>query len=120
MADLTGSWLGTYWQNEEPTRFEATLIQSGHTLTGNILDDSHLGEATLQGTVVGRKVHFIKTYIGSPQLASIEYTGTLSEEEDFLRGSWAFANTRGTGPWEARRSGENLVATFTRQLAASR
>jgi hypothetical protein len=120
MADLTGTWLGTYWQNQEPTRFEATLVQSGNTLTGNILDDSSLGEATLQGTVVGRKVHFIKTYIGSPHLVPIDYTGTVGDEEDFLRGSWSFPNSRGSGPWEARRSGDNLVASFTRQLATSR
>jgi len=120
MADLTGTWLGTYWQNQQPTRFEVTFIQSGNTLTGNILDDSPLGEASLHGTVFGRQVHFIKTYIGSPHQAPIYYTGTIGEEEDFLRGNWCFPNNRGSGPWEARRSGDNLVASFTRQLATTR
>jgi hypothetical protein len=63
MADLTGEWLGTYWQQGQPTRFEATLIQNGNTLTGNILDNNHLGEARLNGDVIGRRVQFIKQYI---------------------------------------------------------
>ncbi len=29
MADVSGAWLGTYWQQGNPTRFEATLIQGG-------------------------------------------------------------------------------------------
>ncbi|MGA1355681.1 MAG: hypothetical protein ACO35Q_03260 [Prochlorothrix sp.] len=49
MADLSGSWLGTYWQLGNPTRFEATLVQGGNSLTGNILDDGPLGEAQLTG-----------------------------------------------------------------------
>ncbi|WP_293123349.1 hypothetical protein [Okeania sp. SIO1I7] len=32
----------TYWD-----KFEATLIQGGNTLSGNILDDSYLGKAAL-------------------------------------------------------------------------
>jgi hypothetical protein len=34
MADLSGTWLGTYWQQGDPTRFEVTFIQSGNTLSG--------------------------------------------------------------------------------------
>ncbi|MFZ9739594.1 MAG: hypothetical protein ACO3EZ_16465 [Prochlorotrichaceae cyanobacterium] len=120
MADLTGTWLGTYWQNQEPTRFEATLIQSGNTLSGNILDDGHLGEATLQGTVVGRNVHFIKTYVSLTQQIPIDYTGVISEEEDFVQGRWSFPRQGDSGAWEARRSGDNLVVSFNRQLAATK
>jgi hypothetical protein len=63
MADLSGTWLGTYWQRSQPTRFEATIIQAGNTLSGNILDDNYLGEARFSGTVVGRQVKFTKHYL---------------------------------------------------------
>ncbi|MEB3277727.1 MAG: hypothetical protein VKK42_02245 [Lyngbya sp.] len=108
MADLSGTWLGTYWQQGEPTRFEATFVQSGNTLSGSILDDSDLGEARLSGTVTGRNVSFTKRYLmTSPQ--SINYVGTISEEENYIQGTWNI-DTRFSGPWEAHRSGENLVA----------
>lgn len=54
MANLSGTWLGTYWQQANPTRFEATFIESSNTLSGNILDDNYLGEAKLSGEVIGR------------------------------------------------------------------
>jgi hypothetical protein len=52
MANLNGSWLGTYWQHGNPTRFELTLVQSGNSLSGNILDDSYLGEASVIGDLI--------------------------------------------------------------------
>jgi hypothetical protein len=62
-CDLSGIWLGSYWQKDQPTRFEMTLLQTGYHLLGNILDDSYLGEATLQGTVTGRSISFVKSYV---------------------------------------------------------
>ncbi|MDJ0797696.1 MAG: hypothetical protein QNJ51_12925 [Calothrix sp. MO_167.B12] len=106
MSDISGTWLGTYWQQGIPTRFEATLIQSGNTLTGSILDDSYLGEAQLTGEVNGRNVSFLKRYFTtSPD--SVRYTGTISTDEDYIQGHWTI-DMFNSGPWEARRSGENL------------
>ncbi|MDJ0615208.1 MAG: hypothetical protein QNJ63_00440 [Calothrix sp. MO_192.B10] len=106
MSDISGTWLGTYWQQGIPTRFEATLIQSGNTLTGSILDDSYLGEAQLTGEVTGRNVSFLKRYFTtSPD--SVRYTGTISTDEDYIQGHWTI-DMFNSGPWEARRSGENL------------
>ncbi|MEA5519034.1 hypothetical protein VB834_02965 [Limnoraphis robusta Tam1] len=108
MADLSGTWLGTYWQQGDPTRFEVTFIQSGNTLSGNILDDGYLGEARLSGTVTGRNVSFTKRYLmTSPE--SVSYMGIVSEEENYIQGQWNI-DSRFSGPWEAHRSGENLVA----------
>jgi len=108
MADLSGTWLGTYWQAGTPTRFEMIIIQSGNTLSGRVLDDSFLGDAQLTGEVIGRKVSFIKRYFtSSPDL--INYTGTLSEDADFMQGRWSIAPWD-SGTWEARRSGVALVA----------
>ncbi len=114
MADLSGTWLGTYWQEREPTRFEATLVQTGNALSGNILDDNYLGEATISGEVIGRKVSFTKRYLTSSQ-GSIDYAGTVSEDEDFMQGEWTIRGIA-SGPWEARRSGENLMADLQKRL----
>jgi hypothetical protein len=113
MADLSGSWLGTYWQEGLPTRFEATLIQSGNSLSGSILDDSYLGEAQVGGDVIGRTVSFTKRYLTtSPD--SINYTGTVSEDENSMQGNWRVGKY--TGTWEAQRSGDNLMAELQTRL----
>jgi hypothetical protein len=114
MADLSGAWLGTYWQNGNPTRFEATFIQAGNTLTGSILDDSYLGEARLSGDVIGRRVQFTKKYLLHKQ-TPVNYHGTISEEEDFMQGTWDLG-IFGSGNWEAHRSGENLSLELKNRL----
>ncbi|WP_096588134.1 hypothetical protein [Calothrix sp. NIES-2098] len=107
MADLNGTWLGTYWQQGVPSRFEAVFVQSGSALSGSILDDNYLGEAQITGEVHGRNVRFTKRYlITSP--APINYIGTLSENEDYIKGQWNIG-PRFSGPWEAHRSTENLM-----------
>lgn len=114
MADVSGTWLGSYWQQGIPTRFEVTLIQSGNTLTGRILDDSDLGEAQLTGEVVGRRISFIKRYFtNSP--APITYVGTISENEDYMQGQWSL-KLWDSGPWEAQRSGETLMADLQTRI----
>jgi len=106
MADLNGTWLGTYWQRGNPTRFEIVLLQSGNSLSGSILDDSYLGEAKLTGEVVGRRINFAKRYVtSSPDV--VDYAGTVSEDEELMQGQWKVKNVD-SGPWEARRSGESL------------
>ena len=107
IAKLSGTWLGTYWQQANPTRFEVTFVQSGNTLSGNILDDNYLGEATLSGEVIGRKISFAKRYlIGSQYI--INYIGTVSDDENFMQGKWRI-NTFNSGLWEAKRSNEDLM-----------
>ena len=115
MADLSGSWLGTFWQHATPTRFEATLLHGGNSLSGHILDDGPGGEATLKGAVVGRRVSFIKRYIIS-DLAAIHYTGTLSEDGNFIQGEWQIGK-RLQGNWEATRTGDNLTLVLKGQQA---
>jgi len=115
MADLSGTWLGTYWQNGTPTRFEATLVQGGNTLSGRILDDSYLGEAQVAGDVAGRSVSFTKRYLTTSPTA-IQYSGTVSENEEVMSGTWSI-DTYHSGRWEARRSGDNLMAELKKQTA---
>ncbi|MBD0390443.1 MAG: hypothetical protein ICV54_29085 [Nostoc sp. C3-bin3] len=56
MADINGNWLGTYWQDEMPNRFEAAFVQSGNILSGSILDDNYLGEAQVSGRANASKL----------------------------------------------------------------
>ncbi|NET60854.1 MAG: hypothetical protein F6K47_33380 [Symploca sp. SIO2E6] len=115
MANVSGTWLGTYWQQDSPTRFEVTLLQSGNTLSGNILDDSHLGEASLTGEIIGRRISFTKRYLGGSQ-HTVSYTGTVSEDESFMQGEWVVQNFD-SGPWEAHRSGDDLMAELQNRFA---
>ncbi|HEY9848664.1 MAG TPA: hypothetical protein V6D28_04350 [Leptolyngbyaceae cyanobacterium] len=114
MADLSGTWLGTYWQEGIPTRFEATLVQSGNTLSGRILDDNYLGEAQVNGEVIGRSISFTKQYLTTSP-TPIRYTGILSEDEDFMQGEWNISRY-GSGLWEAKRSGDDLMADLQSAL----
>ena len=105
MVDLSGAWLGTYWQRKQPVRFEMTLIQGGNTLSGRILDNNHLGEASLVGQVSGRSVNFTKTYLISSR-HSVSYAGTISEDGNKIEGRWKISFI--SGKWEALRNDENL------------
>ncbi|NEO54410.1 MAG: hypothetical protein F6K54_15745 [Okeania sp. SIO3B5] len=107
MVNVSGSWLGTYWQQGNPTRFEATLIQGGNTLSGNILDDSYLGEAILKGEIIGRKISFTKLYLRNSKYI-IYYVGTVAEDENFMQGKWQIGRST-SGIWEASRSNEDLM-----------
>ena len=113
MADITGAWLGTYWQAGTPTRFEATFVQAQNSLSGRVSDDSTLGEAQVQGQITGRQVSFTKRYFQNSSYA-IDYSGTLSEDENYISGRWS-VNARHSGPWEARRSDDPISQEF-RQL----
>ena len=116
MADISGSWLGTYWQRDNPTRFEASLVQGGNTVSGNVLDDNELGEASIAGEVVGRVIRFTKRYLASS--FAIEYTGQITEDEQAMAGTWLIEGID-SGQWEARRSGENLSVDLQSLLSQS-
>lgn len=115
MTDISGAWLGTYWQRGDPTRFEATLVQGGNTLSGSILDDCNLGEAQVSGEVVGRSIQFVKQYLTSSP-TPIRYVGTIAEDDRSMRGTWSIAG-RESGEWEAHRTGDNLLAELQERQA---
>jgi hypothetical protein len=117
--DISGTWLGTYWQNGTPTRFEATFSQAGNSLSGSILDDSYLGEAQVSGEVIGRSIRFVKRYVTtSPN--PINYSGTLSEDGDTMSGVWKIGGSwlggSLSGSWEAHRSNQDLMADLKQRL----
>jgi hypothetical protein len=114
MSDVSGAWLGTYWQEGLPTRFEATLVQGGNTLSGSILDDGSLGEAQISGEVIGRSIQFAKRYLTGSH-ALVRYSGTLSEDANFMQGTWNVGAFVGT--WEAYRNDNDLMADLTNRLS---
>lgn len=113
--DVSGTWLGTYWQDDMPTRFEVTFVQSNNALSGSILDDCYLGEAQLSGDLTGRRIHFVKHYLTSSPIP-IAYTGTLDEEGNFMSGTWKI-DRRYSGNWEAHRSNNDLMADLKNRLS---
>ncbi|MFM2432886.1 MAG: hypothetical protein RLZZ511_4100 [Cyanobacteriota bacterium] len=114
-TDLSGTWLGTYWQADEPVRFEASLVQGGSSLSGRVQDESALGEAQVVGDVVGRKVSFTKTYLSAGGQA-VEYAGTIDESGDLIQGNWMIRGTRYAGTWEARRNENDLMQQLRRRI----
>jgi hypothetical protein len=122
MANLTGNWLGTYWQHNSPNRFEMAIAQGGNALSGNILDDNYLGEAMLTGEAIGRNIQFTKKYISGLR-ESILYQGVLSENEELIQGDWSmqlyspeYGAFSDSGRWEARRSDNDLLKELTDRL----
>lgn len=116
MADVNGIWLGTYWQYGVPTRFEMTLLQGKNTMSGNILDDSSLGEATVTGEVTGRTITFRKCYMSGSRHC-VDYSGKVSTDEQLMQGTWQ-EGIFNQGTWEAHRQDDNL--TLERETMDSR
>ncbi len=115
MADISGAWLGSYWQGDSQTRFEVTFVQAKNTLTGRVLDDGPLGEAQISGDVTGRGISFSKRYVIT-SIHVIHYSGTISEDETFMSGTWTIKGN-GSGRWEARRNSDDLMAELNARLA---
>lgn len=113
MVDLSGSWLGTYWQFAHPTRFQMVIVQGRSVLDGNILDDNQLGDASLTGAVTANSVQFTKRYL-TFQTPPILYSGEIQADGQVMRGRWrilakGLVLLGGSGNWEAKRSGDPLV-----------
>ena len=87
-----------------------TLVTGGNALSGSILDDSYLGEASLVGEVSGRSISFTKTYLITSR-HSVYYTGKISEEGNKMQGKWKIGFF--SGRWEALRNDDNLSFSKT-------
>lgn len=112
MTDVSGAWVGTYWQMGQPTRFEAAFVQAGSSLSGRVLDDAALGESRVSGQVIGRRITFVKRYMASSP-TPIQYEGLISDDSDHMSGQWRILGFD-SGPWEAHRS-EDYLAQELRQ-----
>ncbi len=112
MTNISGMWLGTYWQRGIPTRFQMSLIQGNNILTGHVLDQGILGEASMRGEIIGKSIRFRKTYLmGS--CYSIDYIGTIGDDLNSMQGTWQ-EDSFNQGNWEARRQEDNLIFEINR------
>ncbi|MEM1368384.1 MAG: hypothetical protein AAGG02_10270 [Cyanobacteria bacterium P01_H01_bin.15] len=100
--NVSGSWLGTYWQQGQPTRFEMVLAQSKYALSGRAGDDGPLGESFLLGSVSGAQIRFTKRYLLYAN-HQIIYVGSLTDNQDFMSGQWSLG-AYDAGSWEAHRN----------------
>lgn len=117
MTNISGMWLGTYWQRGIPTRFEFSLIQANSILSGRILDQNRLGEATIVGEIIGKSIRFRKTYLMGTR-HSIDYIGTIGDNFQSMNGKWQ-EDSFNQGNWEAHRQEDNLaidLSQFRSQL----
>ena len=117
--DISGAWLGTYMYSGvmahmAPVRFEAVFVlEAVGGFSGQITDAEVPGEADVLGRQENGRVQFVKTYrrSGRGYTLPILYKGTLSEDGQYLRGSWCLERRflglslgRAEGTWGARRS----------------
>jgi hypothetical protein len=109
---LTGVWQGLYtYVGGLSVSFVATLIESGHTLSGSIHEPrafgARVGEtiyATLLGSRSGSAISFIKTYQGAgPAYGRVDYEGSLSGDATEIEGRWNIAGV-GSGKFLMVRS----------------
>ncbi len=114
MIDISGTWLGTYWQDDQPTRFEASLVEGGNTLSGNILDDGWLGDAIVTGDRLGSRINFTKRYLSGTH-ETVSYVGVIEPSGDSMQGTWRIGRSF-EGAWEAHRKVDDLMGEFMRQM----
>ncbi|HSV25725.1 MAG TPA: hypothetical protein VLJ17_22215 [Xanthobacteraceae bacterium] len=99
---LTGIWQGTYTYplGLGSVSFVATLIEAGNSLTGTTHEQGGVDcglnatlYASLSGSRRGTAVVFVKTYDGSnPNYRTVEYKGTLSDDETEIEGHWIISS----------------------------
>lgn len=96
--DVTGVWHGLYSYDfaQAPVYFVATLLAGSNWLSGTSHEASEgsIGQAltlyaTLEGSVAGDNVDFIKSYDGSGGWShSVPYSGSLSPDGLEIEGTW--------------------------------
>lgn len=98
---MTGVWHGLYSYPMElqPIYFMATLIDHGRGFSGST-HEAEKGEdgfpltllATVDGTRIGREVHFTKTYDGSGGWShAVSYEGHVDDQGLEIEGTWSIA-----------------------------
>jgi hypothetical protein len=122
VIDISGTWLGTYWQAGSPVRFEVVFVQSGHHVEGNCLDDINgVGEALIQGDLRGLSIQFSKRYL-HPGYLPIRYHGSIADDGNFMQGQWFILtpsqrrSQQETGLWEAHRGEDPLAEKWQLSL----
>jgi hypothetical protein len=105
-ASVTGRWEGGYVGQDmaDANTLVVNLEQSGTRVSGGMVELNTFGDAsknlfltsTIEGTVTGRDVVFVKTYDGSGGVThSVRYSGTISPDGRRIQGEYVAAGARG-------------------------
>jgi hypothetical protein len=105
-SNLTGRWEGGYVGTtiEEANTLTVNLIQSGTRLTGGMVEINTIGDArqnifltsTIEGTVSGRNVVFVKKYDGTGGVShAVRYSGTVSANGRTIKGTYSTEGSTG-------------------------
>jgi hypothetical protein len=97
-VDVTGVWDMTVESPQGALEVVATLKQDGEKLTGT--QASQMGEAALEGTVVGNEIKYTINIDAGGQQMTIVFAGKV--EGDTMNGVFDFGGM-GTAAWSAKR-----------------
>ncbi len=106
--DITGTWSGNWWRSDggEEGTLIATLVQSGGSLSGDMIFTSttfeYSQDTTVSGTVEGSEVVFGMAISSNGETVTIDYEGTISEDGNRMSGTY-YISTGWTGTWEVTR-----------------
>jgi hypothetical protein len=96
--DVTGIWDMTVESPQGALEVVATLKQEGEKLTGT--QASQMGEAALEGSVVGNEIKYTINIDAGGQQMTIVFAGKV--EGDTMNGVFDFGGM-GTAAWSAKR-----------------
>jgi len=96
--DVTGIWDMTVESPQGALEVVATLKQEGEKLTGT--QASQMGEAALEGSVVGNEIKYTINIDAGGQQMAIVFAGKV--EGDTMNGVFDFGGM-GTAAWSAKR-----------------
>lgn len=106
-SNLTGRWDGGYvsTNGEDINTLTVNLVQSGTRLTGGMVEVNTIGDfkqnlfltSTIEGTVSGNNVVFVKKYDGTGGVYhSVRYSGTVSANGRTIKGTFDASGSTGT------------------------
>jgi hypothetical protein len=96
--DVTGAWDTTLESPQGPMQVVTTFKQDGENITGT--QASPMGEAPLEGTLVGSDIKYTIKIDMQGQQATITFTAKI--DGDAMTGTFDFAGM-GSGNWSAKR-----------------
>ena len=112
MSNLTGHWLGVYWQHGQPTEFDMEVTDLGGVISGVIQDQGPLGlRATFSGDHSDCAIRFEKKYLYLR--CYIDYQGNVSSNGLAMSGQWSIRSDSGVGwsdrgLWQAEKTGRSI------------
>jgi Arc/MetJ family transcription regulator len=117
-VDISGVWNGEWHRSDggEIGTLVATIVQSENALSGDMTITSitfdYSRDTTIMGSVEGSDVLFGIAIATDGETVTIDYTGTVSDDGDFMEGTYTIS-TGYTGSWTAVRGTATITPTTT-------